>query len=273
MLNGISRLDIKPLGLFSASSSVFRDVVNQSGIWKQLFEATAKRGEQYVPDPARLGSVHNLKVWTWNGETGLAECFRMPNQQIIARVGFKKALGCLLSHHCIECGLSTNTANPITMSRICASCAKQSPQSFTLLRSNAKVHARSLCAHLVILMVHVVQDTFLLSEKECQKIPSAAFAACLIGKAKSPDKPPPMSRVVLLSDAQEISYAKFGGAAGLAMEIAKRKVAAAAKYLKSQSIRKPQKKRSKIETKPDRPADNLLSLRWYSACCCPSAAL
>lgn len=114
---------------------------------------------------------------------------------------------------------------------------------------------------------------FLLSEKECQKIPSAAFAACMIGKANSPDKPPPMSRVVLLSDAQEISYAKFGGAAGLAMEIAKRTVAAAAKYLKSQSIRKPQKKRSKIETKPGRPADDLLSLRWLIACCCPSAVL
>ena len=140
-------------GLLSACSSVFSDVVNQSGIWKQLFEATAKRGEQYVPNPACLASVHPLKVWTWNGETGLAECFRTPTQQILARVGFKKALGCLLSHRCIECGLSTTTANPITMSRICASCAKQSQSSFTLLRSYAKVHARNLCAHLVILMV------------------------------------------------------------------------------------------------------------------------
>ena len=119
----------------------------------------------------------------------------------------------------------------------------------------------------------VVQDTFLLSEKECEKIPSAAFRACVIGQAKNPDKPPPMSSVVLLKDAQEASYAKFGGADGLAKEIAKRKVAAAAKYLKSQSTKKPQKKRSKIETKPDRPADDMLSLRWYSACCYPSAVL
>ena len=130
-------------GLLSACSSVFSDVVNQSGIWKQLFEATAKRGEQYVTDPARLSSVHKLTNSTWCGEPGLAECFRMPNQNILARVGFKRALGCLLSHRCIECGLSTCTANPITMSRICDSCAKQSPQSFTLLRSYAKVHTRS----------------------------------------------------------------------------------------------------------------------------------
>lgn len=161
---------------------------------------------------------------------GILDCFAKPDPQIIAKVGWKRAAGCLLSKSCFHCGKMAAMANPLTMMRICGTCAQSDEHDCLISTSKAK-------------------ESFLLSEKDCAALPFAKT---------------PLATLLLISDVMKTSYAKYGGANGLAAEFAKRKTAAVSRFEKSQSTNKPQKKHPKIEALSDRPEDNLASLRFFT---------
>ena len=131
-----------------------------------------------------------------------------------------------------------STASPLLMKRHCDSCYDENQDLWLIAKSKAK-------------------EAFLLTEKDCKDLRSASFGTTgLGGNAQT-------SVVLLISEVMAASFAKYGGADGLAAEFATKKQKAVAKYMKTLQTDKPQKKRPKIESVSDRPAENLASLRYY----------
>lgn len=241
LTHGSEYLHELDLGHLSICSKTVSNMTEETGAWKCVFEAAAAAGQvcknEVVPF---LWHKDHPKV-TWNGEAGMLECFAKPSPQVLASVGYKHAARCLLTKTCFLCGKMAGNANPITMMRTCDGCADSNESMWIIAKSKAK-------------------EAFLLSEKDCSSFRSAPVPFSLSGK---PGEKAKTSVVFLISDVKEASFAKHGGADGLATEFAKRKTAAASGYNKSQSTNKPQKKRPKIARLSDRPADDLASLRYF----------
>jgi hypothetical protein len=167
-------------------------------------------------------------------------CFSKPDKNIIAKVGYKRAAGCLLGKSCHACGKMAANANPLLFTRVCKPCAVADEASFPINKSKAK-------------------EAFLLGEKDLMDLPSAAYESkTLAGKDC-------ISTLLLMSDVKEAAFAKYGGADGLAAEFARCMSAAVERYAKSQSTAKPQKKRPKIEKMSSRPADDVRKLMFFGA--------
>jgi hypothetical protein len=201
-------------------------------VWKGIFEKAVAAGETCVSE-----NRNGRKMFTWDGEPGLLECFANPSPRILEKVGYKHAAGCLLYKTCFHCGSMAGEANPLTMTRVCPACIEVQESLLLITKSQAK-------------------ESFLLTDKDCKSFLSAPYQAGLT------------TVLFLLSDVVAASFAKWGGPDGLEYQITKRKAKGAIRYAKSQSSSKPQKKRPKIESLSSRPGDNLLLLLrglWGSA--------
>ena len=229
------------LGNLSACSRTMDNMTEETGAWKLIFQDAAAAGAECKPEYLPMQWHQTHKKMTWDGEPGLLECFAKPTSQVIASVGYKRAAGCLLSKTCFHCGRMAAVANPVTMMRVCDLCSESNENLWIIAKTKAK-------------------EAFLLSEKDCASLRSASVPFSLTSK---PGEKAKNSIVYLMSDVMQASYAKHGGADGLAAEFAKRKAAAASRYQKKQNTDKPQKKRPKIEQVSDRPANNLSSLRFF----------
>ena len=170
----------------------------------------------------------------------MLRCFLVPDEKVIARVGFKRAAGCLLSKSCFLCEKMAANANPITFTRVCKPCASAYEASFLISKSKAK-------------------EAFLLGEKDIKVLPSAAFESETVAGKDC------IGSLLLMSDVKEAAFAKYGGADGLAAEFVRRTRTAVERYTKSQSTAKPQKKRPKIEKLSTRPTENLQQLAFYNS--------
>lgn len=171
--------------------------------------------------PRNTTGNYNMK--TWNGEPGLLPFFLNPDQRTLERVGFKRAAGCLLSKHCFLCGRKTATANPFTMTRTCQKCYWNNADFYAITNAKAK-------------------SAFLVREKDLRPLVSISHQVPLFTNENGHGT----SVMYLLSDVQNVSFAKYGGADGLAAEFGARTEKAMVKFNKSQSTDKPQKKKPKV---------------------------
>lgn len=234
------------LGRLSACSKTVDKITEQSsGAWKRIFQDAATAGAVCKPEYLPTWLHQNHKKMTWDGEPGLLECFAKPTPQVIALVGYKRAAGCLLSKTCLHCGIRmAANANPVTMMRICKQCSDADPALWIIAKTKAK-------------------EAFLLSEKDFNSLPDASIPWSGFASTKQGEKAKQNSMIYLMSHVMQASYAKYGGADGLAAEFEKRKAAAASRYQQKLHTDKPQKKRPKIEQVSSRPANHLSTLRYF----------
>ena len=163
---------------------------------------------------------------SWNGEAGLLPFFLEPDERTLEKVGYKHAVGCLLSRHCFTCGKIVATANPFTMTRVCEQCCEKNQDSYAISKSKAK-------------------EAFLLGERDLKNLISVSHEVPLIIQRGDNTG---TSVMYLMNDVMEPSFAKFGGAQGLVREFETRTEKALLKYNTSQRTAKPQKKRPKVNT-------------------------
>jgi len=241
LMHGSKYLTTCDLGRLSICCKTMSNMTEETGAWKRVFEEAVSGAAMCKAEIVPIQWHKNHKKSTWNGEPGLLECFAKPTSQVITSAGYKQAASCLLSKTCFHCGKMAGTANPVTMTRTCDGCSDSLESHWITSKSKAK-------------------EAFLLSENDCSSLKSASIPFVMSIK---PDAKVKTSVVFLISDIMELSFAKHGGADGLAAEFAKRKTSAANRYQKKQSTDKPQKKRPKIEQLSDRPADDLASLRYF----------
>lgn len=241
LLHDPKLLSVREYGVLDTCSSIVRGVVEEAGAWKRLFEHAAECGKTCAHESCFPRQREEHRMCVWNSERGFLDCFSKPDERVIASTGYKGAARCLLSRTCKCCGEMASSANPVAMARICRTCSEKEEGLFLISKSKAK-------------------EAFLLSEKDCTALRSASVPFSLIGKTGGDLK---TSVVLLMADVMEASYAKHGGEDGLAAEFEKRKAKATSRYTASQSTDKPQKKRPKIESLSDRPAQNLASLQFF----------
>lgn len=229
------------LGRLSVTSKTVGNMADKSVAWKLIFERAAIRGAECTMEFVPGVCYKNYTKTTWNGEPGLLECFSNPTYDVLSSVGYKNAAKCLLSKTCVHCGKMAAFANPVAMVRTCVECGESQQSLWIISKSKAK-------------------DAFLLSEKDCAALKSASIPYSVSNK---PDAKVSTSDILLIQDVMQASYAKYMGADGLAQEFAARKAKAIARFNKKASTDKPQKKRPKIESLSDRPANDLASLRYF----------
>jgi hypothetical protein len=195
-------------------------IADDAAVWKGIFEKAVAAGETCVSE-----NRNGRKMFTWDGEPGLLECFANPSPRILEKVGYKHAAGCLLSKTCFHCGKMAGDANPLTMTRICCACTEVQESSWVITKSKAK-------------------KAFLLTDKDCKSLLGASFPVGFFDNRNGRTT----TVLFLLSDVVAL--------------ITKRKAKAPRiRYATRQSSSKPQKKRRKTESLSSRPGDNLVSLR------------
>lgn len=238
--NGSKYLSTIDLGHLSVCSKTAYDMAEETLAWKPIFERAALLGAVCTTEFVHPSWQVEHKKTNWMGEIGILECFSKPSLQVLAATGYKRAAMCLRSKTCYFCGMMASNANPLTMTRTCDMCADSDQNSWIMSKSKAK-------------------EAFLLSETDCSALRNATIPFANF----NPDGTAQTSVLLLISDVMAASFAKYGGADGLAAEFAKRKAKAVSRYEKSQSTDKPQKKRPKIQQLSDHPANDLGSLRYF----------
>jgi hypothetical protein len=226
-------LTLRELGRLSVCSKGISSLfgVEEAAVWKKVFERCVEAGKNFYEQ--RFGFRFSDRTCRpWNGQSSLLECFAAPAPRVLAKVGYKRATGCLMGKSCTGCGLMESHANPLTLLRMCNSCSDADESSWLLLKSKAK-------------------EAFLLGDKDLEGLPAASLPTTNGRKV-----------VLFLSDVKETAFSKHGGAGGLAVKFEARKSKALERYNKSQNTSKPQKKRSKIGKLSSQPADNLRGLRY-----------
>ena len=232
-----SALSLRDIGCLVSTSSGMKAAMDESSTWETTFKQAAAAGATCtIGDFSSYAARAHYKKISFNNEPGLLDCFRAPGAAVIESVGWRQATKCLLSKVCADCGMMAATANPLTLVRRCTGCAKEGKKDQLISKGKAK-------------------EAFLLSEKEVKALPTALMP-------KIPFFP---SEILLVADVLAASDSKWGGADGLATAIETKTAAAVAKYTKSQSTDKPQKKRPKIEGLNARPSEHLAQVTGYSA--------
>ncbi|CAB9500492.1 expressed unknown protein [Seminavis robusta] len=213
-------LSLKDLGNLSIGNKTLAKLVEDCAVWKTLFEEISAA-------PMLEGTSSGI---AWHGEEGLLPCFTNPDPRILQRVGYKHALGLLVSKTCQNCGILAGSAGPISLKRLCKICSKQDSSSWICVKTKAK-------------------DMFLLNDKDLAALPSAT-----VTPGMGPDGK--MSTLFSYEDVKQKSFQKWGGESGLEAEMNRRIAAANRRYKQRQNTTKPMKKKPKVIHQSTRPADN-----------------
>ena len=109
---------IRELGRLSVSSKEIQKVFQETEVWKVLWTRAVEAGRQ-CGDKEGV-PLREYTRMRWHNEEGLLPCFLDPHLEILEQVGYKHALGCLVSKSCRRCGKMAGNANPFTLTRLCS---------------------------------------------------------------------------------------------------------------------------------------------------------
>jgi len=228
-------LDVRELGALSSCNKTMQQIFEPR--WKQIWEEYAGiAAKEYVVDWRGLRTFEHevipIAYTTWIGESSVLPCFIDRNLAATCRGGYKHAAGCLRSKTCFLCQNMASYAHPLTLTRICKSCAQEDKQNWIVSKGKAK-------------------DAFLLGEADVRSLRGASVPSETISGA------PATSIYYLLSDVMQASLEKHGGEDGLEAAFEAKKSKALEKFWKTQATDKPQKKKPKVTRASSRPCDRL----------------